>query len=329
MTAAEFIIPVPATRADWEAQRPDIRARLWQLLGDLPPLFTPALHILRREACPGGTLASFTFDNGAGATVYGDLLIPDGRRGPGPAVLYQHMHGGKYHIGRSELFQDWLCGTAPGPALLRAGYVVLAIDAYGFGARWSQGPRGPQDSGIDTENALFKRFLWEGRTLWGMMLRDDLLALNALLACPEVDAARVGLTGMSLGGSRSTWLAALDDRPKGVIPVAQMTRYRDFLAAGHLNQHSIYYYVPGVLRQPIEMELLTALAAPRPQHILIGADDPLSPLAGVQTIIRFTEQIYRLYDAPQQFTAFIEPGVGHKYTPAMFRAVLAAFQQWL
>jgi dienelactone hydrolase len=58
---------------------------------------------------------------------------------------------------------------------------------------------------------LFKQFLWEGATLWGMMVRDDILALNYLLSRPEVDPAQVGTTGMSMGATRAWWLAALDD----------------------------------------------------------------------------------------------------------------------
>ena len=79
-----------------------------------------------------------------------------------------------------------------------------------------------------TELSLFKHFLWQGRTLWGMMIHDDLSALAYLCSRPEVDDGRIGATGMSLGASRSTWVAALDESVKAVAPVSQMTRYRDF-----------------------------------------------------------------------------------------------------
>lgn len=323
------VIPVPETSSEWQAKIPEFRQTLWQLLGDLPPLLTPEVKITDRFARPGYTQEKFTFENGAGATVYGYLLIPENLTAPAPAILYHHMHGGKYHIGKEELFQSWLTGTDPGPALIKAGYVVLAVDAYGFGERWLQGPAGTLDNGAATEMALAKRFLWEGSTLWGMMVRDDLLALNYLVSRPEVDVSRMGVTGMSLGASRTTWVGALDDRPKVIVPVAQMTRYRNFLAAGNLNHHGIYYYVPGVLKSGVDMEIIAALPAPRAQVVLIGDADPLSPLDGVEIVMDFVKQIYRLNNAEAQFQARLFPGVAHKYTPEMFTAMLGAFQQYL
>jgi hypothetical protein len=45
------------------------------------------------------------------------------------------------------------------------------------------------------EMSASKFNLWVGRTLWGMMLRDDLTALDYLCSRPEVDAARIGVIG--------------------------------------------------------------------------------------------------------------------------------------
>jgi hypothetical protein len=217
----------------------------------------------------------------------------------------------------------------PGPALVEAGYVVLTIDAYCFGERIQQGPAGDTESGAAVEQALFKHYLWQGTSLWGMMVRDDLLALNYLLTRPEVDSDRIGVTGMSLGGSRTTWLGALDERPRALVPVAQMTRYRDFAASGRYNEHSIYYYLPGVLKSGLDMEHLVAVAAPRHQSLLIGAEDPLSPLIGIQTILAYARHVYHLYDAGDHLEASIERGVGHQYTPDMFSKMVATLKRAL
>ena len=215
----------------------------------------------------GYTVEALEFENGVGATVYGYLLLPDNGGKAAPAVLYHHMHGGKYEVGKQELWQEWLIeGIAPGPALACEGYVVLAIDAYCFNQRETQGPAGDRERGGATEQALFKKFVWEGKTLWGMMVRDDLLALNYLASRPEVDPARIAATGMSLGASRSTWVAALDERIKVCIPVAQMTRYQDYAAQGDYSGHGFYYYVPGILKSGIDMEIIASLAAPRAQR---------------------------------------------------------------
>ena len=111
--------------------------------------------------------------------------------------------------------------TRLGLALVEAGFIVLAIDAYGFGQREHQGPGGESEGGASTELSLYKQFVWQGRSLWGMMVHDDLTALRYLRSRPEVDAARVGAVGMSLGGSRTTWVAALDETVKASVPISR------------------------------------------------------------------------------------------------------------
>lgn len=320
---------LPPSLAAWEQQRGHIREKLWQLLGDMPPLFTPQATIRERGERAGCSVETIVFENGAGAQVPGYFLLPQHTQPPFPAVLYLHVHGNKYEQGKEELFRERVPGIIPAQALTQAGYAVLAIDAYGFGEREKAGPAGAAESGVQVEHALYKHFIWQGMTLWGMMLRDDLLALNYLLGRPEIDPQRVAITGMSLGGSRATWIAALDDRPQVVIPVAQMTRYADFAAAGQYNLHGIYYYLPGMLKSGIDMEHIAALAAPRKQAILIGDQDPLSPLVGIEKIVSFTREIYALYGAAEQFTTFVEAGAGHQYTPAMFTQMLATLRQSL
>jgi dienelactone hydrolase len=162
-----------------------------------------------------------------------------------------------------------------------------------------------------------------------MLLRDDLLVLNYLLTRPEVDPTRVGTTGMSMGGSRATWLAALDERIKVVIPVAQMTRYHDFAERGDYSLHGIYYYVPGILRSDLDMEMIVSLTAPRPQLILIGDSDPLSPIEGVYKIASFAQQVYSLYNASDRFHVSIYEGLGHSYSREMFQAMLDGFRTYL
>jgi dienelactone hydrolase len=315
---------------NWLSERASIRSKLWQLLGEMPPLFAPEVTILEREERDGCLVERIAFDNGAGATVYGYFLRPPDLSAPAPAILYHHMHGNKYDLGKNELFQDWLIeGVMPGPTLVRAGFVVLCIDAYCFGERTSQGPAGESERGAQTEQALFKHFVWQGGTLWGMMVRDDLLALNYLLSRPEVAPNRVGVTGMSMGGSRTTWLCALDDRPKALVPVAQMTRYADFAATGRYNLHGIYYYLPGMLRSELDMEHLVALPTPRPQLVLIGDSDPLSPMTGIRKVETFARAAYVEAWADERVAFEITPGLAHKYAPAQFRRMVAFFEQTL
>lgn len=325
MTLPPFFISLPIDAAEWEARKVQIRAALLHLLGDLPPLFTPKPEIVGTEYRSGFKVEKFTFANGLSDTVYGYTLVPD--QPNGGAALYCHYHGGKYHLGKDELFEeplfeDWAGKLPRGTALAQAGYTVVAIDAYAFGERQHQGAAGERETGRETEHALFKQFLWEGRSLWGMIVYDDWLALNYLLTRPEVDPGRVAITGASMGGSRATWLAALDERLKITAPVIQFTRYQNLIASGGLNHHSFYYYVPGVLKAGLDMEAIVALVAPRLQIALVGGSDPLSPPDGITVINDFTRAVYRLYGAEDRFAPHVYDGLEHRYTLTMFDTLL-------
>ena len=76
-------LEVPGTQKEWALQREAIRAQLWKLLGDLPPRpKVPQARLLSREQRDGYTLEKFQFDNAAGATVPGWLILPQNAPGP-------------------------------------------------------------------------------------------------------------------------------------------------------------------------------------------------------------------------------------------------------
>ena len=322
-----FETPKPSSAEEWGKRKVQLRKKLWHLFGDLPPLFTPRPTIHKKQARDGYTLERFTFDNGVGDTVYGYLLIPSGHKGRGPAILYNHYHGGKYKQGKEEVLTKAFSQLdfATGEELARKGYVVQCIDAYAFGERRFQGPAGKKEEGGRTESSLFKTFLWEGRTLWGMMVRDDILALNYLASRPEVDAERIAAMGMSMGSTRTWWITALDERIKVAVSVACLTRYQNLIAHGSVRAHGIYYYVPGMLKEGIDIESVVGLIAPRPHLTLTGDKDEGSPADGVRIINAFQEHLYKCYGKEDSFRGILYTGVGHTYTPRMWEETL----RWL
>src|SRR5207244_11408268 len=126
-----------------------------------------------------------------------------------------------------------------GEVLVRAGYVVLAPDAYWHGERAGTGPAGSAETGRAEMESLHKLHLWMGRTLWGMFVRDDQIALDYLCGRPEVDGSRVGATGMSMGSTRAWWLAAVDERIACTVGVACLTRYQNVIPHGQLRQPGV------------------------------------------------------------------------------------------
>lgn len=325
---------IPAKLSEWEAQRKEIRATLWKLLGDLPPRpSTSSVTLVSREDKGDYWQEKFTFDNGAGDTVPGFCFLPKTATADkkAPAILYCHWHGGQYDIGKDELLGvNKAIPRSPGETLAKQGYVVLGIDACCFGERNGQGPDGPQQKGSAGEMSAAKFNLWVGRTLWGMIVHDDLMALDFLASRPEVDATRLGVTGISMGSTRAWWVMAMDDRPRAAVCVACMTRYQDLIRHGRLKQHGIYYFVPGLLNH-FDTEAVIALAAPRPMLFMTGDLDGGSPVAGVKRLGDIIGQVYALHGdaAKVKFENTIYPGLGHVYTPEMWEKMEAWFGRWV
>ncbi len=318
--APEF--QAPATLAEWATQRAEIKATLWKLLGDFPSRpVKPSVQVLSHEDGDGYTLEKFLFDDGVGASVPGCLFLPKNAIGKVPAILYCHWHGGQYDIGKQEMLQTNATPVPPAPTLAKLGYAVLGIDACGFGERNGQGPGGLQEKGSDGEMTAAKFNLWAGRTLWGMIVRDDLMALDYLCSRPEVDAGRIGVTGISMGSTRAWWLMALDDRLKAGVCVACMTRYQDLIRDEMLKAHGIYYFVPGML-QHFDSEAVIACAAPRAMLFMTGEKDSGSPVSGVKLIGEKVAPLYQLSGKQDAFENVIFPDVGHVCLPEMWERMV-------
>jgi hypothetical protein len=253
------------------------------------------------------------------------LLLPDRRSKPAPAILWLHSSSPD----KTQILTPHTNGGAEplGEAFVRAGYVVLAPDAYWHGDRAGTGPSGTAADAREQED-LFKWNLWMGRTLWGMFVRDDQIALDYLHGRPEVDKTRIGATGMSMGSTRAWWLAAIDERVAAIVGVACLTRYQNLIAHGQLRQHGVYYFVNGLLRH-FDTEAVISLIAPRPYLALTGELDAGSPADGIRIIEDRAGGVYAALDARDHFRSIRYPNLGHTYTPAMRAEMLAWFSRWL
>ena len=229
-----------------------------------------------------------------------------------PAILYGHSHGGGYAIGARELLdgREYLLDPL-GPAFARAGYVTLCIDMPVFGERATV-----------SEGYAAKALLWHGKSLFGQMLSDHSAALTYLAGRDDVDAARIGAFGISMGCTLSYWLAAMDNRIAAVAHLCCFADFRTMIEQGAHDGHGIYLTVPGLLAQT-DCGEIAALIAPRPQLVCIGEADKLTPPEAVARAWAALEPAYA--EVRDRLELVSEPGVGHRETPAMREAAMAFF----
>jgi dienelactone hydrolase len=318
--------PIPTDLKRWqEVDRAKTRETLLRCLGEMPTRPDPKkVKVLSREDQGDYVLERFEFHNGVDMVVPGILLLPKGRKGPAPAIIGLHGHGSS----KESICTDPKSSQLIGPLLARKGYVVAAIDACFNGDRVGKGPAGKLDSKAGQEASLFKLYLWQGRTLWGMMLREEQCLIDYLETRPEVDRQRIGATGMSMGCTRSWWLAAIDDRIQAIVGVACFTRYTELIAHGNLRRHGIYYFVPGVL-QHFDTEAIHALIAPRPHLELSGDQDGGAPTDGVIALEKKLGAVYRLYGKEEHFRSVLYKNTGHEYLPEMKDEMARWFERHL
>jgi len=159
------------------------------------------------------------------------------RHRQGSAILYCTAWR-EYEIGKENSSRP--VTPPPHPDDPRAARLcVLAIDACCFGERNGRGPGGPDEKGSAGEMTASKFNLWVGRTLWGMMLRDDLMALDYLAARRKWISNRIGVTGMSLGatgpGGSWLWMSASNRRAHRLPdPVSNLIAHEGLKAHGNL-----------------------------------------------------------------------------------------------
>jgi dienelactone hydrolase len=317
----------PANADAWRAQRPQVLRKVVESLGDLSPRPSPQkARVVSRELRNDYTLERVAIDNGVDGEISALLLIPEKRQQPAPAILWLHSSTPDKN---QVITPNTNGGEEPlGEAWVRAGYVVFAPDAYWHGDRAGTGPAGAAERTSEEHQSLFKFHLWMGRTLWGMFVRDDQIALDYLRSRPEVDAKRIGATGMSMGSTRAWWLAAVDERVTATVGIACLTRYQNLIAHGQLRQHGVYYFTNGLLKH-FDSEAVVALIAPRAALFLTGELDAGSPADGIRVIEQQVSKVYAASGAPEKFRSVLYPETGHAVTPTMRREMMAWFERWL
>lgn len=307
---------------EFAAYQESRRGELWGLLGDLPWQHQPASpQVIRTEKHEGYTLQRLVLDLNGVEPVPALLLIPDRRQHPAPGLLFIHWHAGMYDLGKEQLIQGTKVQPPYAPVCAEKGLVTLAIDSWCFGERKHE------PDGHTGEEDAFKLMLWRGQVLWGMMMFDELRALDFLSRHPDVDPSRIGAFGMSMGATKAWWLGALDPRVSTVMDVCCLTDYDSLIATHGLKEHGVYYFTPSLLKHFDTFEI-NELVVPRPHLSVNGRRDPLTPPVGVERIRDKLLPLYTRYGRAEDCRIGLFD-CAHQELPEMRREILAWMDRYL
>ncbi len=296
-----------------------LRAKLYGLLGELPKRSCRiTVSKCGEEEGVSYRLEKLVLDLNGIEPVPAYFVRPKDRSGRLATILYNHSHGGAYERGKEELVRgcSYLQQPPYAEELTRRGYAALCIDTWAFGERRGR-----------TEHEIFKQMLWSGQVMWGMMVYDSLRAVDYLVSRPDVDPARIGTLGISMGSTMGWWTAALDTRVKVCVDICCLTDFQELIRSRGLDEHGIYYYVPSLLNHFTAAQI-NALISPRPHLGLAGRYDRLTPPDGLKKIDRELRKAYRRDGAPQAWK-LLTYNTGHFETADMRSKIIQFLRKWL
>ena len=275
------------------------RKKLLNLLGNFPsPPFPLKSEVLDKKEFPGYTREAVSFYSKEGMKVFSYFLIPHNVQFPSPALICLPGHGRGVDdivgIKKDGSMRKRAGGYMRDFALqsVKKGFVVLAIEQLGFGhRREAQAIR--KGSSASSCNPLSGSLLLLGETMIGWRVYDVIRAVDYLETRKEVNREKIGIMGISGGGTISLFSAAVEERIKAaVISGYFCTFYHSIFSL----VHCIDNYIPGILQYG-EMHDVAGLIAPRALFIEAGKKDPIFPLEGVKEGINKIKKIYQTMKA--------------------------------
>ncbi|MHB9134112.1 MAG: alpha/beta hydrolase family protein [Armatimonadota bacterium] len=243
---------------------------------------------------PGINFRYGEVETAPGMTVPFMLLVPQALTAPGPAVLCVHGHGG----GMNPLFGLDEAGNpveeeyqhAFALEACRRGFVTLSFDMLCFGRR--------RDFDFCSKFNAFAcitptEYAYQiGSSMVALRVFDARQMLTLLGMQPEVDAERIGMSGISGGGTITFFTTVLDDR----VRAAMISGYFNKFAAYMQVFHCIDNFVPG-LAHIAEMPDMGCAIAPRPLLVSQGTRDPIFPIDATRAGVEQLRTAYRLFEA--------------------------------
>ncbi len=297
---------LPAVVLAAEPDRADIRKRMQQVMGPRPadsrkgPL---DVKVVSEEKLDGYVRKKVTFAAEKGDRVPAWLLVPTGTSAKLPAMLclHQTIAIGKDEpvgLGKQESKQQ-------AQHLVKRGYVCLAPDYPSFG-----------EYQYDFK-AAFKAGDYASGTMKAIW--NNMRAIDLLESLPEVDKARIGAIGHSLGGHNALFTAAFDERIKVTVTSCGFCSFAKYYG-GNLKGWTSDRYMPRIAaeygndpkRVPFDFADVLSAIAPRAVFVMAPTRDSNFDVEGVKDVVKAVTPVYERLTASDKLKA-IHPDAGHDW----------------
>ncbi len=287
----------PRSRREAVAWQKEVRGKFFGLLKmkDLLEVRIPLdAKLIASAERPGYVFHEVEFNSTPGRRIKAVVTIPGTGTPPYPAVVSIHGHGGSRYIvhDKTSVYKGFAAELAT------AGYVTIAVDVG--------------------QHEVYE----QGRTLMGERLWDVMRCVDFLSSMKEVDRARIGCAGLSLGGEMAMWLAAMDERVAACVSSGFLT-VMDQME----HDHCMCWKFDG-LRELVDFADIYSLIAPRPLQCQNGLRE--APFMFVVPLARqaFKEirLIYTDLGNPGHVSLAVHPGEHEVDLPSLmdfFRKTLA------
>ncbi|HYF51474.1 MAG TPA: alpha/beta hydrolase family protein [Planctomycetota bacterium] len=349
-----FLQPRFKDHAQW---RKEARAKMLELLHYAPKQSPFNAEVVSHEDYGAYTQEKIYFNTTPDIRVPAFVLVPKGLKRKAPAIVALHDHGGYYMWGKEKIVEcngehsalkDWRKAygeRAIAGELARQGYVVIVIDMFywgerrllleGDGADWRDRPTSLTTQRIQEFNArsgqneqLVGRSIYSAGFTWpGVIIWDDIRTVDYLCTRPEVDTSRIGAVGLSVGGLRTCYLTALDERIKASVVVGWMASFRRQLHT-HM-PHSIGFtkVIPGLYAH-MDYPDVAAMSAPRALLVINGSKDGLFHLDGVKECFQKLRAVYEKAGVPEKFRGSLYDAP-HEFNQEMQKEAWEWLRRWI
>jgi dienelactone hydrolase len=293
-----------------EEYRSTIRSAVRGFYGDLPAGAAappPLVTLVSVFVYPCFRVENIRFESWPGWEVNASVFVPVGS-GPFPVVICPCGHGPKTQAPHQ----------LPPAYFARAGYLAIAFDPPMFGEK---------AVGNNHFNDGVRDYLI-GRTSSRYFVSDAIRCIDYAATRADADLSRgVAMTGVSGGGTTTTFAALLDDRITVtgpaccIVPLADLDITQCY--AGCTETHMIGRYAEGI----DEVDLICA-AAPTPCLLMAGAKDEVYRIEDTRRLADLAAGFYAASDASERFVFSVDPG-GHDYPLEQARAFTRFMNRWL